>query len=410
MKRHIIVIGGGQASVQLVASLRQHGFAETITLITEEPILPYHRPPLSKAFLSGEMEESKLPIRTQDFYTQNDIKILIATTVEAIHPRDNRITLSNGQTLSYTHLVIATGASAFVPSLKGIDLNGVHVLRSLQHAQSLKNDLNDASKIAIIGGGFIGLEVAASARKCGKEVVIIEAQQRVMARAVSPHISDFFYKKHEEYGCSIELSKNVSSVFGNDNGCVAGIVLDDGTKIEADLVLLGVGARPNIMLAQAAGIEVNNGIVVNAYCQTSVPNIYAAGDCASQINAYTGILTRLESIQNATDQAKNIAHAIINQPQIYKSLAWFWSDQMSYRLQIAGIIAHAEWIDHSVYREKKKGESFSIFHYRQGKLVVVESINDTFDHMFARRALEKGIIVDPQIVSDASQDLKALLK
>jgi 3-phenylpropionate/trans-cinnamate dioxygenase ferredoxin reductase subunit len=404
MINDILIVGGGQAACQIAGSLRSEGFAGTVRMIAAEPVLPYHRPPLSKAYLMGKATEDSLPIRPPAFYETNRIETLLAETVTEIDRRARRVTTGAGRRLSYDRLVLATGTRARPLPLAGSDLEGVVFLRTLADADDLKRRLAAAGTLVIIGGGFIGLEVAASARVLGKSVTVLEALPRLMGRAVAPMTSDFFLAFHRSLGNTVLTEARIERIGGD--GRVSHVVLGDGRKLEADLVLIGVGALPNMELAQEAGLSCTNGIAVDEFALTSDPLIAAAGDCAEHPNRFAGGRFRLESVQNATDQGRIAAKSLLGQRVPYDSVPWFWSDQADVKLQIAGLPVGA---DEFVVRGDPGSRRFSVFQLKAGRLVCVDSVNRPGDHMAARRLIEAGISPRPAELGDECFDLKQLM-
>ncbi|WP_421788899.1 NAD(P)/FAD-dependent oxidoreductase [Hyphobacterium sp.] len=398
MMEPIIIVGAGQAGVQLADSLRREGFDGPITLVGDENQPPYQRPPLSKAFLLDQIEEARLPLRPYAFYEQRNIIPRFGVRVTAIDRAAKTITLDTGETLSYARLALCLGTSVRIPPIPGADRPHVHVLRTLDDSLALKRAMADANSVAVIGGGFIGLEVAASARKLGKQVTVIEALDRVMKRAVSEPVSRFFEDLHRSEGAGLRLETLTARI---DE---ATLELSDGETIPADLVVLGTGVSPCDDLAVSAGLDCDNGIIVDEYCRTSDPDIVAAGDCANHPNFLTGERLRLESVQNAIDEAKIAAKTLTGTLDIYKAVPWFWSDQYDIKLQMAGLSMDT---DESVMRGDPASGSFSIFYFKDGLVMAADSINAPADHMAARRILaNEQRDLTPQQAADREFDLK----
>lgn len=380
----VVIVGAGQGGLQAAISLRQEGFEGSITLIGAEPGLPYQRPPLSKAYLKeGKAEE--LVLRPESFFESKDVRYMPSTFVEKINRENQTIATSQGS-VPYDHLILATGTRNLRPPVLGLE----HALdlRTLEDAQKLREKLVGKMKIAIIGGGFIGLEFASVARAAGHDVVVAEAADRLMGRAVSPEISQYYFDFHKNMGTEIRLGQPVQTVKEN------GMTLADGTFIPADLVLLAAGVRPNIELAEDAGLAIENGIVVDEYLQTSDPNISALGDVASFPCPQSGHRIRLESVQAATDHARNIAKRIAkNERNPYQAVAWFWSDQGDQKLQISG---RADARDQS----ERLGDQM-VLRFRDGYLSAVETINDAKSHMKSRKLLASGEPITRQQAIDA---------
>ena len=400
----VVIVGAGHAGFQLAASLRQHGFDGGITLIGDEPGLPYQRPPLSKDYLDGKIGLDLLLMRPDSFYHDHRIDYLPGTRVSQIDRTGNTVRLASGERLGYGHLVLATGARNRVPPIPGIELDGVCYLRNLAETDDLRERLAAAQHIVVIGAGFIGLEFAAIARAKGKPVHIVELTDRVMGRVASVATSHFFADAHRRTGVTFGFGAQVARIEGN-NGRVDHVELASGEKLAADLVLVSIGVVPNSELAAEAGLAVANGIVVDAELSTADPNVSAIGDCASFPCAHAeGQPTRLEAVQNAADHARCIADRIVGKPHAYDALPWFWSEQGKLRLQIAGL---TNGHDRTVPRGDIASGEFSVFCFREGVLLGVESINRPADHVHARRLLAGGRRVTPDEAADPSFDLRA---
>jgi 3-phenylpropionate/trans-cinnamate dioxygenase ferredoxin reductase subunit len=404
MGERIIIIGAGQAGLQIAESLRAEGFfGGEILLLGEEGIPPYQRPPLSKAWLAGETATEKLTLRGPEFFDSKGIGLRLGAHVAAVNLAAREITLADGETLAWTGLAFATGASARRPRLEGADLPGVCVLRGLKDAREISARLGAAKKIAVVGGGFIGLEVAAAARKKGVEAVVLEAQDRLMARAVTPKISEFFAALHRGRGAEIHFGAQVAALEGVE--AVRAVALADGAGFKADPVLMRVGARAKHSAAAADGSACDRGILVDACAQTSAANVVAAGDCTAWKRP-DGSTLRLESVQNAVEQGKAAAAALMGRPKPFTATPWFWSDQHDAKLQMAGL---SDGVDLQVARPT--GETaFSLFNYRGDRLVSVESVNRPGEHLFARRLLDAGLSPAPDQAADPARDLKTLLR
>ncbi|HEV7418013.1 MAG TPA: FAD-dependent oxidoreductase [Tianweitania sediminis] len=400
----IVIIGTGEAGVGTAVALRTKGYQGGITLVGDEPHLPYRRPPLSKEFLKGDALPETLMLRPDAFFASSRIDLRTGVHAHSIDRPGKKVRLDGGETLSYEHLVLATGARNNVLPVPGHDLDGVFGLRTLDDASRLRARLIEGQSIAIVGAGFIGLEMAAAARSAGMQVHVIEAAGRVMGRAVSTEISTFFAEAHAAAGTQILLGTQVTALRGNQ-GKVAEVVLSDGRSIPATTVLVGIGVTPNVDLAEAAGLVVANGIVVDACLLTADPAISAIGDCARFPSAHTGDLLRVESVQNANDQSKLVANRVVTgETAPYQSLPWFWSYQGPLRLQIAGITTG---YDSTVVTGDRAAGAFSVYCFRHGRLLGVESVNKPADHVAARRILERGLLLSPDEVSRADFDPKA---
>jgi len=382
MQEEIVIIGAGQAGAQVAQSLRQGGFEGPLRLIGDEPHPPYQRPPLSKKFLAGEVGAEGLWLRPPAFFTTNNIDHIPNTRVASIDRTAKRLTLENGDTLPFGKLVLATGTNARVLKLAGADKTGVVTLRSIADVELIRYMMQASSRIAIIGAGYIGLEVAAVAKSLGKEVTVIEAQDRPMKRVVSQAVSDYFTSLHQGKGIDLKLNTGIESLEGGDT--VTGVKLTGGEIVPAELVLVAVGAEPNDKLAEQAGLEVDNGILVDGCGQTSDPDIFAAGDCTRFYSGRYQRSVRMESVQNAIDQAKAVAQALLGQEVDYDPLPWFWSDQYDIKLQIAGL---SEGYDDTKVVGAPADSKFYVAYLKSGQLIAVDSINSPRSHMMARRVI-----------------------
>lgn len=401
----VVIVGAGQAGFQVAASLRDGQFEGEVLLVGEETSLPYQRPPLSKAYLTGDADASSVMLRAPSFYAERAIGVRTGDRVAAIDRGAARIVMQGGETIPYDHLVLATGARNRILSAPGVELDGVLYLRGLEDADRIKAALENAARVAIIGAGFIGLEFAAVAARRGLAVTVYEAQDRVMARAVSRETAAFVQSVHEAAGIQFEFWALVEAFAGRD-GRVTGLSTLDGRRTEADLVLIGIGVVPNEELATEAGLPVANGISVDAHLLTLDPAISALGDCASHPSRFASGPVRIESVQNAVDQGKCVAQRLLGHPVAYASVPWFWSDQGTLKIQMAGLPGREE---RSILRGDPGTGAFSVFRYTGDRLSSVESVNRPADHMAARRLLEAGINPSPEQVSDSGTDLKSLL-
>lgn len=400
----VLIVGAGHAGFQLAASLRQHGYGERICLLNDEAHLPYQRPPLSKAYLKGEGRPDSLMFRPDKFYRDQNIE-LIGDRAVSIDRAAQRLLLASGSFLEYGHLVLATGARNRLLDLPNANLGDVRYLRILDESEALRQRIHSAKHVVVIGAGFIGLEFAATARIKGLEVDVVELATRVMARAVTAEISDYFQERHVAAGIRIHLGVQATSIEGGGDE-VSGVSLSDGRRIPADLVVVGVGVLPNVELAAEAGLPVASGIIVDEQLLTPDPNISAIGDCALFASPRFGGSLRLESVQNATDHARCVAARLTGDAKTYDGLPWFWSDQGDDKLQIAGLTTG---YDHVVVRGDRAARSFSAFCYRSGQLVGIESVNRAADHVFGRKLLGMNRSIAPERVADPGFDLKAAL-
>jgi 3-phenylpropionate/trans-cinnamate dioxygenase ferredoxin reductase component len=399
----VAIVGAGQGGFQVASSLRQEGFAGRVLLFGDEPVLPYQRPPLSKSYLAGECGLDDVWLRPEAFYEKQAIDLVGGETVKAIDRRGRRLHLASGRAIAFDHLVLATGARNRPLPVPGAELDGVLGLRSLADADALRHRLGEGRAAVVIGAGFIGLEFAAVAIAAGLAVHIVELTQRPMGRVVSAPVSDFFTETHRRWGAEISLGTGITRILG-DNGRVEGVETSDGRRLAADLVLVCVGVVPNVELAGAAGLAVDNGIVVDAQLATGEPAISAIGDCANFPTRFAVERARLESVQNAVDQARSVATRIAGKPAPYDKVPWFWSDQRDVKLQIAGLTSGH---DRAVLRGDPASGSFSVFCFRDGHLIGVESVNRPADHIAARRILAGEPRLSPEMAADPDFDLRA---
>ncbi|MDO8864218.1 FAD-dependent oxidoreductase [Haliea sp. E1-2-M8] len=393
---HCVIIGGSHAGAQLATSLRQEGWKGRVSLIGAEPILPYHRPPLSKAALSGEKSDGDLLIRPADFYEKLQIDLILGSEVIAIDRGEKKVVLHDGGEIRYSKLALTTGAKVRKISIPGCELQGVCYLRGLGDVHQVRKHVGPGKSAVVIGGGYIGLESAASMRKMGMDVTVLEALPRVLERVTSHEISAFYTRVHEEEGTRIITHATVETIEGDKR--VTGVRLADGRMLPADVVLIGVGVLPATELAETAKLEVDNGIVVDEFARTCDHNIVAAGDCTNHFNPIYNKRFRLESVQNANDQAKIAAKTLCGKLVAYRTLPWFWSDQYDLKLQIAGI---SQGFDTVVLRgDTNTGRSFAAFYFSGDRLLAVDAINRPKEFMMAKRFLAEGKTADPNKLAD----------
>jgi 3-phenylpropionate/trans-cinnamate dioxygenase ferredoxin reductase subunit len=402
----LVIIGGSYAAQQIAFSAREAGYAEPIRLISEEPYLPYQRPPLSKGFPSGKVEQEALTLRPEPYYADNKIELMLGTRVERIDRDQRAVVTADGRTIPYDKLAIATGARARLFGGPGGQLDGVLPVRSLADAIALRDRAPKVTNVVVIGGGFIGLEVASAMRMLGKTVTVIEFAPRLLGRAVGPVLSQFVADYHRGQGVHIVLNASVTEIRG-ENGHVASVLCSTGESFPADLVVVGIGAVPNTELAEAAGLQCHDGIVVDEHARTSDPDIVAAGDCTRHPSAFAGRSLRLESVQNALDQAKIAGATVAGADKLYDTVPWFWSDQYTLNLQMVGL---ADGHDQCVVRGSIEEGKFSLFYFKAGTLVGVESVSRPSDHAICRRILGGRVPMTPEQAADLSVDLRALLK
>src|SRR6202045_4208857 len=400
----VLIVGAGHAGFQLAASLREHGLGGRIGLINDEPHLPYQRPPLSKAYLKGGGGADSLMFRPDKFYRDQNIELIADRTV-SIDRGARRLLLASGASLDYGHLVLATGARNRLLDIPNANLKDVLYLRTLDESEALRQRIASGQRVVGIGAGFIGLEFAATAPAKSLEVDVAELGARVMARAVTAEISQFFQDRHTAAGIRIHLGVQATSI-ERDGAAVTGVNLSDGRHVPAALVVVGVGVLPNVELADEAGLPVAAGVIVDEQLLTSDPNISAIGDCALFASHRFGGSLRLESVQNATDHARCVAARLTGDAKTYDGLPWFWSDQADDKLQIAGLTTG---YDRVVVRGDRAQRSFSAFCYKAGKLVGIESVNRAADHVFGRKILGMNRSIEPEQAADLSFDLKAAL-
>ena len=398
----IVVIGGGQAGAQALQSLRQGGYAGALTLVGDEPALPYQRPPLSKAYMKGEMTEERLYFRPAPWYQDQNIEVILSTPAKSIDRANRTVELAHGGHLDYDALIIATGSRPRVLPIKGATLHGVHDLRDLSDVERIRPNMIAGRKMVIVGAGYIGLEAAAVARQMGLDVTVLEMAPRVLARVTSPVMSEFFETEHRAQGVQILTGARLDHLDG-DGDKVTAAILADGTRIDADIVLVGIGILPNEELAKDAGIACNNGILVDRDARTSDPRVFAAGDCASRPLVHYGRSGRLESVHNAIEQGKLAAAAILGKPRPAEDCPWFWSDQYDLKLQIAGL---SQDYDEIVVRGDPKDRKFAAFYLRNGTLIAVDAINSPPEFLASKKLIMSGAKLAPDVLGDTSISMK----
>ena len=406
-----VIVGASQAGLQLAVSLRDLGDTGAITMVGAEPHPPYQRPPLSKEYLSGTADGGTLAFRAPSFYADQGIDLVCGERVDVVELLPDgsgagRARTSGGQELSFERLALTTGAEPRRLTVPGADLDGICYLRDLDDAEELRTRLAEARRVVVVGGGFVGLEAAAVARARGLEVTVVEALDRLIARAVAPVVSAFYKQAHERRGSTVLLGTGVVGFRGTD-GRVDTVVLTDGTEVPADLVMVGVGVVPRTGLAEQLGLECDGGIVVDRYARTSNPAVVAAGDCTVLPHPVTGEgRVRLESVNNAVTQASTAAATLMGKLEVVPNVPWFWSNQGDLRLQIAGLAAG---FDDFVVRGEPDSERFSVLYYREGRLIAVDAVNAPGDYMVVRKALTQGTSIPADQAADASTPLKKLL-
>lgn len=397
-----IIVGGGHGGAQAAALLRQQGFTGSVAIIGDEPDLPYERPPLSKEYLSGEKNFARILLRPEAFWAERDIHLLTGMRVTAIGPKARTVT-ANEEQIGYTHLIWAAGGRPRRLVCAGHDLSGVLTVRTRADADAMKAALDRIDAAVVVGGGYIGLEAAAVLAKSGKKVTVLEALPRVLARVAGEPLSRFYEAEHRDHGVDIRLNARMDQILGED-GHVTGVRMADGEVIACQLVIVGIGIIPSVEPLIAAGAAGSNGVDVDSFCRTSLPHIYAIGDCAAHENPHLdGQRIRLESVQNANDQAAVAVKAILGNPTPYTATPWFWSNQYDLRLQTMGLsIGH----DDLVVRGDPASRSFSIVYFRQGRVAALDCVNVTRDYVQGRKLVEARATVDRVAVADAGTALK----
>lgn len=395
MNKTVVVVGAGQAGSQAVASLRKEGFDGRLVLIGAEPVLPYQRPPLSKAFLAGTLSPERLLVRPPAFYEQMRVEVMIGVCVAGLDTDRRRVTLNDGREIGFDHLLLSTGARPRRLDCAGADHPNLHYLRTVADVEGIRAELRPGAHLVLIGGGYIGLEIAAVAAKLGLVVTVLEAEPTVLARVTCPAVARFFEDVHRQSGVTIRCSTMVTGIEGNQS--LARVVIGDGEPIDADLVIAGIGVLPNVELASAAGLVCDNGIVVDEQCQTSAPGIFAAGDCTQHPSAVYDCRLRLESVHNAIEQAKAAAGSICGNAKPYRQVPWFWSDQYDIKLQTAGL---NRGYDQVVIRGDPRSRSFAAYYLRDGRLLAVDAINRPVEFMAAKPLIEKRAVIEPGRLAD----------
>jgi 3-phenylpropionate/trans-cinnamate dioxygenase ferredoxin reductase component len=402
----IAIIGAGQAGLQVAASLRELHYPGRVVLIGDEPHAPYQRPPLSKGYLMGEVSTAQVTLRPAAFFSTNQIELIANRRAVAIDRARRMVGLEDDSVVEYEHLVLATGARNRPLPVPGADLQNVFFLRTLDEAVALRAQMTSAKNAVVIGAGFIGLEFAATAAKEGLNVTVLDVADRPMARAISRTMSLVCAREHEKMGVRLLFNTQVMRLLG-EQGRVSGVETLDGRILTAELVVIGIGVVPNVELAATCDLAVEDGVVVDDLLQTSDPNISAIGDVAAHVSSYAlGQRVRLESVQNAADQARCVAARLVGRPAAYQALPWFWSNQGQLKLQMAGLRSGE---CQEVVRGDPAGTAFSVYMFQAGKLACVESLNRPADHMLARRLLASHVTVTPQQAADTSFELKSLL-
>ena len=403
-QKTVLIIGAGQAAAQTAASLRQGGFDGSITIVGDEPSLPYQRPPLSKAYLKGDLEQERLYFKNSEWYAAENVEVLTETKVISVDVKANTTKTNTGKTISFDHLVFATGSRNRQLPMEGADLENVFGLRDLADVDALRPHVGEDKKLVIIGAGYIGLETAAVAKTLGTDVTVLELADRVLARVTSPIISAFYENLHNRHGVSIKTACSTSSINEKD-GKVENVTLSTGEVLPCDALLIGIGILPNIQIAKDAGVECEDGILVDETGRTNLPNVYAAGDCAKRLIQPYGRMGRLESVHNAIEQGKQVAAAILGKLAPKLDCPWFWSDQYNIKLQIAGLSTD---YDNLVIRGDEKSEKFSVFYFKNDVLIAADAINSPPEFMTAKRLITAQAKVPPTRLADSDHSLKEI--
>lgn len=399
----VVIVGGGHSGTQLCTSLRKHNFKGSIALISEEAILPYNRPSLSKEYLAGKKTIDRITLKSESFWHENEIQVFLDHKVVSVEPSEQKIVCQNGQQFFYNNLVWATGGTPKKPSWPGVNAKGVHVLRSKQDTDKLLVDLENTNKAVIVGAGYIGLETAAVLKEMNIDVTIIETQDRVLSRVAGNVISSAFEGLHKSNNIDFRFNISVSEITHIKNRA-NGIILSDGSHIKADIVIVGIGIDPNVKPLVNAGIDCQNGVRINSHCQTSVENILAIGDCAEHSNPYAeNQFIRLESVQNAIGQANVAANTICGTPKSYNELPWFWSNQYNWRLQTVGL---STGYDEEILRGDLKTGKFSVIYLKDGRIIALDCVNSVKDFMQGKKLVELQKIVDPSLLAKNEIALK----
>ena len=405
MSETFVIAGASHAASMLAPSLRQQGWQGRIIVIGAEASIPYHRPPLSKDYLAGAKSLEEILIRPATVYEKSEVEFILETTVESINRGEKTVSLSNNETLPYDKLALTVGSKVRKVNLPGVELDGIFYLRDLKDVERISAYISPGANAVIVGGGYIGLETAAVLNGKGMNVMVLEMMERVLQRVTAPVVSEFYTRIHGEEGVSVRCGVGVSGFKGD--GRVTKVLCSDGSEFAADLVIIGVGILPNTALAEAAGLEVDNGIVVNDRAQTSDPDIFAAGDCTFHHNPIYDRWVRLESVQNATDQSRVIAGAACGKETSYNAVPWFWSEQYDLMLQIAGL---SQGYDEIITRgDPGESRSFAAFYLQEGRVIAVDAVNKPQEFMFTKKLIPLQKTVDKSRLADAGTPIKELL-
>ena len=401
----VAIVGAGHGGAQAAIALRQQGFTGSITIIGDEPEIPYERPPLSKDYLAGDKPFDRLLIRPAAFWSERNVRFLTGQPVVAVDAAGHQVAIADGQMLGYGTMIWATGGAPRRLSCAGRDAAGVHGVRSRADVDRMIAELPGVERVVVVGGGYIGLEAAAVLTKLGKHVTVLEAQNRVLARVAGEPLSRFYEAEHRAHGVDVRLSVSIDYIT-TDNDRTTGVMLVDGTHLPAEMVIVGIGIIPAVAPLIAAGAQGGNGVAVDAQCRTSLPDIFAIGDCAAHVNAFAdGATIRLESVQNANDQASTVARAIMGQAEPYHAVPWFWSNQYDLKLQTVGL---SVGYDQLVMRGDPAARSFSLIYLRGGRVIALDCVNAVKDYVGGRALVVQGMVIDPAALGDVETPLKTL--
>ena len=401
---NLLIIGAGQSAIQCISTLKKEGYSGSITLVGEEEHLPYQRPPLSKGFLEDSIGKERLYFKKLEFFTENKVQLYLGLSAEKLEIDNQKVYLSDNSELEFDKLVFATGSRVRYLDFPGSELKSIFYLRDLDDAEAIKKDLETSENLVIIGAGYIGLEAAAIAAKKNKIVTIIEMADRVMNRTVDPQISEYYLNLHKSYGVKFHFNTSLETI--NKVSDSLEVVCSDGTEVKADSVLIGAGVVPNIELAEEAGINCDNGIIVDEFGQTNFKNIYACGDCTNHPNKILNKNLRLESVHNAMEQAKTIASSVMNNPMEYNQVPWFWSDQYDHKLQIVGLSGDHDLV---TMRGNTNDAKFMLFYTKDEELIAVDAINNPKEFLISRKLVANKVKIKPEVICDPNTNLNDLI-
>ena len=402
---NLVIIGAGQSAVQCITTLQKEGYSGSITLVGDEEHLPYQRPPLSKGFLEDAIKKERLYFKKLEFFIENKIQLKLGTYVEGVNIQDQNIALADGVKLDFDKLVFATGSRVRKLDFPGNNLDSIHYLRGLDDAESMKSDMENSKNIVIIGAGYIGLEVAAIASKRNVSVSVIEMADRVMNRTVDPQISEYYKNLHESHGVDFQFNNSLKEIVGSKK--VEKVICSDGAEIKADMVIIGAGILPNVEIAEEAGINCENGIIVDEFAKTNLDIVFACGDCTNHPNKLLNRNLRLESVHNAMEQAKTAAYSVLGNPVEYNQIPWFWSDQYDHKLQIVGLSGEHDAV---TIRGNIKESKFMLFYTKEDKLIAVDSVNNPKEFLICRKLVANKVKMNAEMISDLKMDLNDLIQ